>query len=123
MRTTLKLALAVALAVPIPVLAHHSFAMFDMQRTVRLNATVVKFKWQNPHAWLEVDAATVGGASERWAIELTSPNNLAQEGWTRTSVKLADRVTLYVYPLRNGAKGGSFRGVRLANGSTLGQVD
>jgi len=122
-KNLLKLAAGFLLLAPAASMAHHSFAMFDMQKTVTLKGAVAKFKWQNPHAWLEVDVPLTGGKSERWAIEMTSPNNLALEGWKRTSLKAGDKVTLYVHPLRNGAKGGSFQGVRLATGATLGQVD
>ena len=121
MKLSAKLALAAVLLAPLPALAHHSYAMFDMNNTVVLDATVVRFKWQNPHAFIEVDAAA-NGASERWAIEMTSPNNLIQEGWKRTSLKRGDKVKLYVHPLRSGAKGGSYAGVRLPDGSTLGDV-
>ena len=121
MKLSAKLALAAVLLAPLPALAHHSYAMFDMNKTVVLAATVVRFKWQNPHAFIEVEAAA-NGASERWAIEMTSPNNLAQEGWKRTSLKRGDKVKLYVHPLRSGAKGGSYAGVRLPDGSTLGDV-
>ena len=121
MNTPAKLILAAALLAPLPSSAHHSYAMFDMQKTVALEATVVRFKWQNPHAFIEADAAARGG-SERWSIEMTSPNNLAQEGWRRTSLKQGDRVTIWVHPLRSGARGGSYLGVRLPNGSTLGEA-
>ena len=121
MNTPAKLILAAALLAPLPSSAHHSYAMFDMQKTVALEATVVRFKWQNPHAFIEADAAARGG-SERWSIEMTSPNNLVQEGWKRTSLKPGDRITVWVHPLRSGARGGSYVGVRLPNGSTLGQV-
>jgi len=92
-----------------------------MNKTVTLEATVVKFKWQNPHAFIEIDAAARGGP-ERWAIEMTSPNNLAQEGWKRTSLKPGDKITLWIHPLRSGAKGGAYAGVRLPDGKTLGNV-
>jgi hypothetical protein len=95
--------------------------MFDLQKTVVLDAEVVRFKWQNPHAFIEADVAAKG-KSERWAIEMTSPNNLAQEGWKRTSLKKGDKVKIYVHPLRNGARGGSYAGVRLPDGKTLGEV-
>ena len=116
----LALALAPMLAV-VPAAAHHSYTMFDMQKTVALDASVVRFKWQNPHSFIEADVA-VNGGTERWAIEMTAPNNLVQEGWKRTSLKPGDRVTIWVHPLRNGARGGSYVGVRLPNGSTLGQA-
>lgn len=121
MKLLAKLALTGLALAPIPTAAHHSYAMFDMQKTVVLDATVVKFKWQNPHSFIEADAAVKGG-SERWAIEMTAPNNLAQEGWKRTSLKPGDKVRIWVHPLRSGARGGSYAGVRLPNGSTLGQV-
>ena len=116
----LALGLAPILAV-VPAAAHHSYTMFDMQKTVALDASVVRFKWQNPHSFIEADVA-VNGGTERWAIEMTSPNNLTQAGWKRTSLKPGDKVKIWVHPLRSGARGGSYVGVRLPNGSTLGQV-
>jgi hypothetical protein len=121
MKLLAKIGLAAVVLAPVPSLAHHSYAMFDMDKTVALQATVVRFKWQNPHAFIELDA-DAKGSKERWAIEMTSPNNLAQEGWKRTSLKPGDKVTVWVHPLRSGARGGSYAGVRLADGKTLGTV-
>ena len=95
--------------------------MFDMQRTVLLNATVSQFRWQNPHAFIRV-TVPANGAVEEWSIEMTSPNNLVQEGWTRTSLRQGDRVQLWVHPLRSGARGGSYVGVRKSDGTALGTV-
>src|SRR5690606_22696293 len=61
-------------ALAVPAWAHHSYSMFDMDKTVVLEASVVRFKWQNPHAFIEADVAAKGG-TERWSIEMTSPNN------------------------------------------------
>lgn len=120
MKLPLKLALAAVLLAPLPVLAHHSYAMFDMTKTVALQGSVVKFKWQNPHSWIEIDVP-VSGKTERWAIEATAPANLVQEGWKRTSLKPGDKVTIKIHPLRDGSKGGSLAGAQLADGSKLGQ--
>ena len=116
-----KLAVAAALLAPAAALAHHSYSMFDMQKTVMLEAEVVRFKWQNPHSFIEADVTARAG-KERWAIEMTSPNNLVQEGWRRTSLRSGDKVRIWVHPLRSGAKGASYVGVRMANGNTLGEV-
>ena len=121
MKLPAKLALAGLVLAPLPAVAHHSYAMFDMDKTVVLDATVIRFKWQNPHAFIEADAQNKA-AKERWSIEMTSPNNLAQEGWKRTSLKPGDKVKIYVHPLRSGARGGSYAGVKWPNGATLGQV-
>lgn len=121
MKTPLKLILAASLLIPASAaLAHHSYAMFEMNKTISLQGTVVKFKWQNPHAFIEIDA-TVKGKTERWAIEMTSPNNLANAGFKRSSFKPGDTVSLKIHPLRDGSKGGSFLGAKLADGSTLGE--
>ncbi|BBC74381.1 conserved hypothetical protein [Altererythrobacter sp. B11] len=124
MKTYLKpllAALALTATPTLPALAHHSYSMFDMNKMIELKATVTRFKWQNPHAFIEADVAIPNG-TEHWAIEMTSPNNLIQSGWKRTSLKPGDKVTLYVHPLRSGARGGSYAGVRFADGSTLGEV-
>ena len=104
-----------------PAAAHHSYAMFDMTKTLELEATITRFKWQNPHSFIEADIAAPEGV-EHWAIEMTAPNNLVQEGWKRSTLKPGDKVTLYVHPLRSGDKGGSFAGVKLADGTILGQT-
>ncbi|HZF44857.1 MAG TPA: DUF6152 family protein [Sphingomonadaceae bacterium] len=114
------LSLAAAFTAP-PAGAHHSYAMFDMTKTVALDATIVRFRWQNPHSFIEANAAVKGGA-ELWAIEMNSPNNLVSEGWKRSTLKPGDKVKLYIHPLRDGSKGGSYAGVRLADGKTLGTV-
>ena len=110
--------LAVPLMVAEPAWAHHSYAMFDMQKTLTLDATVTKFKWQNPHSFIEVDVAAPGG-SEHWAVEMTSPNNLVLSGWRRSSLKPGDKASVTYHPLLNGKSGGSLVKVVLADGSVL----
>lgn len=124
MKLLQKIALVALLAAPlaVPAAAHHSYSMFDMARTVRLEATVTQFRWQNPHAFIRVEVP-VGSVREVWSIEMTSPNNLAQDGWTRTTLRQGDRVQLFVHPLRSGARGGAYAGVRKADGTTFGEVE
>ena len=121
MKRSMKWLLPALALSAVPAAAHHSYSMFDMNKTVALEATVSRFKWQNPHSFIEADVA-VNGGSERWTIEMTAPANLVQEGWKRSSLKAGDKVTIWVHPLRSGAKGGSYVGVRLADGSTLGET-
>ena len=124
MKTFRNIALGAAAltALAIPASAHHSYSMFDMKKTIVLEGTVTQFRWQNPHAFIRT-SVTVDGTREDWSIEMTSPNNLIQEGWTRTSLRNGDKVKLYVHPLRSGARGGSYSGVVLPNGKTLGTVE
>jgi hypothetical protein len=108
----------VALALTAPALAHHSFAMFDQTKIVTLKGTIVQFQWTNPHAFIEIEA-TNGGKPRHWSIELNSPNNLKRQGWTRTSLKPGDKVTLRMSPLRNGQPGGLFLDLTKADGTLL----
>lgn len=34
----------------IPALAHHSFAMFDAEKSMTLEGTIKEFQWTNPHS-------------------------------------------------------------------------
>jgi len=117
----LSLAMAASLIAVAPAFAHHSFAMFDMNKTVVVKGTISDFRWTNPHAWMEVVVQGADGQTQYWNIEMTSPNNLTQQGWKRTSLKAGDRVTVSIHPLRDGKAGGSFLSVVLPDGSTLKQ--
>lgn len=98
----------VGLAVAAPVLAHHSFAMFDFSNTVTVKGTVKEFRWTNPHVILLVATTPKPGAEEVWSMELTSPGNLTRIGWSRTSFKPGDKIELTFNPLRDGKHGGAF---------------
>ena len=107
--------------VPMAAGAHHSFAMFDMQKDVTLNATVKSFQWQSPHTWLQVQVADGAGRSVEWSLEMGAPGMLYRNGWRQKSVKAGDRVTVVVHPLRDGRPGGSVVSAILADGTHVGQ--
>jgi hypothetical protein len=96
----------VASAVAAPVVAHHSFAMFDTRSEVTLNGTVREFQWTNPHGWLQV-VVPRGGSSVEYSIELGSPNSMSRRGWRRTTFKPGDKVTAVINPMRDGSPGGA----------------
>jgi hypothetical protein len=99
--------------------AHHSYAMFDMQATKTITGTVKDFEWTNPHTWLWVYVTNASGAQEQWGIEGMSPNFLGRRGWSRSTLKPGDKVTLDIHPLRNGERGGSFVSATLPNGKVM----
>jgi hypothetical protein len=101
--------------------AHHSFAMFDQSERVTLKGAVTAFEWTNPHAFIQISVADAAGKPENWSIELNSPNNLKRQGWSSTSLKPGDEVSLVMYPLRDMSdhKGGLFIQVTKADGTVL----
>lgn len=135
MRVLEKIAAFAAAAVVIsfgavPAGAHHSTAAFDSTRVVKIEGTVKQFRWINPHASIKIDGISEGDEPDGlWTVEMTAPNVLINEGWTRTALKEGDKVTMFVNPLRNkvtlndGSTGGLYVGVILANGEKLGRTD
>jgi hypothetical protein len=109
-----------AAAVAAPALAHHSFAMFDNDKTVSLQGTVKEFEWTNPHAWMDVVVET-NGSSQEWAFEMASPLQLVSHGWKKDTVKPGDKVTIQAHPLKDGTHGGSYVSITLPTGQILGQ--
>lgn len=114
-------ALAAAL-IAAPGAAHHSFAMFDQTKSVTVKGQVVEFQWTNPHAFIELEVSDGRGGTDRWSVELNSPNNLTRQGWRRSSLTVGQTVSVTLNPLRNGKKGGLFNKVVFADGKVLGDV-
>jgi Family of unknown function (DUF6152) len=102
-----------------PVLAHHSFTMFDMTKRVTLIGTVTSFEWTNPHSYIEIDVPDDKGAVKHWSIELGSPSILMQSGWKFSSIKAGDKLTLIINPMKSGQAGGFLSTVTLPDGRVL----
>ena len=99
--------------------AHHSPAVFDRTKEVKLVGTVKEFRWQNPHTWIEVLVPDEKGKEVLWGVELTSPTYLIRAGWKSNTIKPGDKVTVVVNPVRSGEPAGIFRSLTLADGRVL----
>ena len=102
-----------------PLLAHHSFAMFDHTRTLTLKGSVTKFQWTNPHAYIEIDVPDAAGKVTRYSLECTSINMMQRAGWKSTMIKAGDKVKAVVAPLNNGDPGGLLLEITLPDGKKL----
>jgi hypothetical protein len=107
----------------IPALAHHSFAMFDAQKTMTLEGTVKDFQWTNPHSWILLMVNNAEGNAEQWAIEMGGPSGLARQGWRPKTLTPGMKVKAVIHPLRDGGSGGQFMAVTLPDGKQMGSVD
>jgi Family of unknown function (DUF6152) len=110
---------AILLAIPAVSLAHHSFAMFDMNKDLTLHGTVEQFQWLSPHSWLDIIVTDDAGKQTRWSLEMGAPGALYRHGWRQASLMHGDKVTATLHPLRDGRQGGSLVSVTLPNGTQL----
>jgi len=87
-QTFLGLAASLTFLIVMPVSAHHVLAAkFDMTKSMRLQGTITKVDWLNPHVHIFVDVKDTKSALTNWAVELESVVDLERSGWTATTVK------------------------------------
>lgn len=107
----LAVAAGLLLFAPRPALAHHSFAMFNMDKDVIYTGVVLDYRWENPHSHIlikvtsgaGIDPATVG----TWDIEGASINIMGRQGWNRATYKVGDKISVVAHPMKDGTKGAS----------------
>jgi Family of unknown function (DUF6152) len=98
----LLVSLVLATAMPLP--AHHAIAAkFDTAKPVTLKGTVTVVDWANPHVHVFVNVPE-GIGMTNWAVELESPVDLQRGGWTRTTLKPGDAITVQGISARDGSK-------------------
>ena len=115
------LALAGAsLCIAAPVLAHHSFAMFDREKNLTMTGTVTEFEWTNPHVWIHMKVPDQTGKDVVWSFEMQAIAQDSSLGWRADSVKPGDKVTIDFHPLKDGSRGGQLVAATLADGKRLG---
>jgi hypothetical protein len=99
--------------------AHHGTANYDTSKTVTVKGSVTDFQFINPHVIIIMDAKDESGKTEKWQGELTSPNRLSRAGWTKSSIKPGDIITLSGYPSKSGSPEIWIQKVMLASGEEL----
>jgi hypothetical protein len=86
-----------------PAFAHHGSAAYDMSKSITVAGTITDFQFVNPHVLIAMDVKDASGKVEKWQGELTSPNHLARAGWTKSTLKLGDQITLIGGPAKSGS--------------------
>ena len=106
--------LCAAVIMALPSLAHHSYAAYDVNRTLTLKGTVETFQWSNPHSTFTL-VLEADGRSEpiKWNIITSSPAILKRFGWTQDSLKPGDRVSVVCNPVIDGSHAGRLHTVVL----------
>lgn len=84
--------------------AHHSITgMYDSSRDTTVEGVVAEFQFVYPHPILVVDVGR-GERTEQWQLEMDNRRELAQVGFTETTLKPGDRVVVRGSPARRDAR-------------------
>ena len=102
------------------VLAHYSNSAFDGDKVMVLTGTVTEWKWTNPHVWIVLSVDDGNGGKVPWAIEGRTPGQLVRAGWSKTTLKVGETVTVDFSPAKDGTRTGLLTRVRRADGTVVG---
>ena len=106
-RTLLAVAVAVGIvSAGVRTLAHHSRAMFDVGKNTTYRGVVEEYRWQNPHSYIVVKVGA--GAADRstvgiWTVEASAISLMTAGGWTPTTYKPGDPITVVAHPNMGGS--------------------
>jgi hypothetical protein len=107
------------LLVATSVLAHHSNSAFDGDKVMVLTGTVMEWKWTNPHVWI-ILSVDDNGSKATWSIEGRTPGQLVRAGWSKSTLKTGETITVDFSPAKDGSHTGLLTRVRRADGSVVG---
>jgi hypothetical protein len=80
--------------------AHHSMAMFDLQKSIWLKGTVVDYAPFNPHARITLEQKGADGTIQRWVVEGPNTNRLERMHADNTFLEPGDVIEVCGFPWR-----------------------
>ena len=100
--------------------AHHGLAQFDTKHPLKLQGTVTRFEWINPHAYIYADVKDEKGKLANWRLEMGSLGMLTRfGGWTRDTLKPGDKIIFDGFPAKDRSPYMSLATVQLSSGKIL----
>jgi hypothetical protein len=103
-----------------PLRAHHAFSSeFDAEKPLKLEGTVSKTEWINPHAWIHVDVKKPDGTVEEWMIEGGTPNTLMRRGISKDTLKIGTQIVISGYQAKDGSLRANGRDITYPDGRKL----
>jgi hypothetical protein len=97
------------LGAALPAFAHHGFGVeFDGSKCMDLKGTLTGLKWENPHAYFDMEVKNPDGKAVTWHLEMVTPNALKRTGTTKADFEnnFGKPISARACP----AKAGQYRG-------------
>jgi hypothetical protein len=96
--------------------AHHSFASYDLEHSVTVQATVKEFRWSAPHSSVVLIVKLPNGEVRQLNLITGPPDIFVRQGITLKSLRAGDKVEATYHPNINGSAGGSLAALTLPDG-------
>ena len=88
----------------VPGVAHHAVrTKFDEAKKTTLSGVVTLVDWRNPHVHVFLNVKEKNQLVN-WAVEIESPFDLQNSGWTPDSIQPGDHLTVTGFAARNGSR-------------------
>jgi hypothetical protein len=96
--------------------AHHAVAgVYDLNKEIVLQGTLVKLNFTNPHSNLHLAVPNPDGTTTEWVLTTASINVLTSRGLNKSSIKPGDALKIKILPARNGNPAGFIRTLELGD--------
>jgi hypothetical protein len=104
----------------LPSYAHHSFAMFDQDKSTQLTGALKDVNWNNPHTSMIVVVPGDNGQTAEWHFEAGPPAFMLRAGIKRDDLsgRIGSKVTVTFHPLKDGRTGGSLESMKFEDGTS-----
>lgn len=123
MRTSIPAGLACVVLglMPLAGQAHHSGAIYNEAKPIKLQGVLSDLEWVNPHVLMRVDVKAADGTTTQWVVESNAPAALRAVGLAKRRLETAvgSMVTLYVSPAKDGTSLAFFNGIDFPDGTTF----
>jgi hypothetical protein len=99
--------------------AHHGSAEYVTDREISVTGTVTTWRWTSPHTRVHLAVRTEDGATEAWEGEGPPLAWADERGWSETTLREGETVTLVMYPARRRERGGLVKRILREGGEAI----
>lgn len=96
--------------------AHHSYAMYDMTKTLTATATIKEFRWGAPHSSVSVVIQGETGEPKNLTLQGAAPTTMAKAGFNPKDLRRGSKVEITWHPLRDDPLGGTLASIKFEDG-------